>query len=59
MYRIIIPIFIYYEIRTTRYTNKKNDVKKRKYTKNTKNEHYEVHKNHIIKSTSDSLNSEI
>jgi len=32
---------------------------KRKYTKNTQNERYEVHKNHIIKSTADSLNSEI
>jgi len=40
-------------------TQIKTRCEKRKYTKNTKNKHYEVHKNHIIKSTSDSLNSEI
>jgi len=40
-------------------TQIKTRCEKRKYTKSTKNEHYEVHKNHIIKSTSDSLNSEI
>ena len=33
--------------------------KKKKIYKNTQKVHYEVHKNHIIKSTSDSQNSEI
>jgi len=54
----IAALFIYYEIRTTRYTNKNRTGKKKIY-KNTQNEHYEVHKNHIIKSTSDLLNTEI
>jgi len=53
-----IYLLIYYVIRTTRHTNKTR-CEKRKYTKNTNNKHYEVHKNHIIKSTSDSLNCEI
>jgi len=34
-------------------------IKKKKIYKNTQKVHYEVHKNHIIKSTSDSQNSEI
>jgi len=33
--------------------------KKKKIYKNTQKVHYEVHKNHIIKSTSDTQNSEI
>jgi len=49
--------FIYYKIRTTGYKNK-TQCKKNIY-KNTQKVHYEVHKNHIIKSTSDSQNSEI
>jgi len=40
-------------------TQIKTRCEKRKIQKIQKNEHYEVHKNHIIKSTSDSLNSEI
>jgi len=40
-------------------TQIKTRCEKKYIQKNTKNEHYEVHKNHIIKSTSDSLNSEI
>ena len=36
-----------------------HNVKKEKIYKNTQKVHYEVHKNHIIKSTSDSQNSEI
>jgi len=40
-------------------TQIKTRCEKRKYTTNTKNEHYKVRKNHVIKSTSDSLNSEI
>jgi len=41
-------------------TQIKTRCEKENIQKNTKNEHYdEVHKNHIIKSTSDSLNSEI
>jgi len=39
-------------------TQIKTQCEKRKYTK-TQKVHYEVHKNHIIKSTSDSQNSEI
>jgi len=39
-------------------TQLKTRCEKRKYTKIHK-VHYEVHKNHIIKSTSDSQNSEI
>ena len=46
-----IFIFIYYKIRTTGYTNK-TQCKKKKIYKNTQKVHYEVHKNHIIKSTS-------
>ena len=49
---------IYYKIRTTGYTNK-TQCKKKKIYNNTQKVHYEVHKNHIIKSTSDSQNSEI
>ena len=41
-----------------RYTNK-NTMWKKKIYKNTQKVHYEVHKNHIIKSNSDSQNSEI
>jgi len=40
-------------------TQIKTDVKKKKIYKNTQKVHYEVHKNHIIKSTSDSQNSDI
>jgi len=39
-------------------TQIKHNVKKKIY-KNTQKVHYEVHKNHIKKSTSDSQNSEI
>jgi len=39
-------------------TQIKTRCEKRKYTKNTQNVDYEVHKNRMIKSTSDSLNRE-
>ena len=53
---LAIYLFIYYKIRTTGYTNK---TQCKKIHKNTQKVHYEVHKNHIIESTSDSQNSEI
>jgi len=40
-------------------TQIKTRCEKKKIYKNTQKVHYEVHKNHIIKSTSDSQNSEI
>ena len=40
-------------------TQIKTQCKKKKIYKNTQKVHYEAHKNHIIKSTSDSQNSEI
>jgi len=39
-------------------TQIKTQFEKTKIYKNTQKVHYEVHKNHIIKSTSDSQNSE-
>jgi len=39
-------------------TQIKTQCEKKKIYKNTQKVHYEVHKNHIIKSTSDSQNSE-
>ena len=56
------PIFIYY-LFIMKFvqlgTQIKTRCEKKKIYKNTQKVHYEVHKNHIIKSTSDSQNSEI
>jgi len=51
-------IFIYYEIRTTRYTNKTQCEKKENIQKYTKSTLWSTY-NHIMKSTYDSQNSEI
>ena len=56
---LLLILFIVIFVQLGRPTQIKTRCEKKKIYKNTQKVHYEVHKNHIIKSTSDSQNSEI